>query len=235
MQLNEEKTGNETVCLSTASVCNSVNLMKKESDDSSDQKKLEENLLINRSTSYFVFRTESMNKDSKNKVDETRSIRKQKSISELCINDIPSLRSTEIIKNIISSSREAQSNALKTISSTKLNAEKTMTNNQTKVEQSKASKLVDMNENKNSTKDRLLHRISSPPIINFSTWNDRPKVEVSVMNDYTISKNFTINNREQPKIMDMLEKNRGKVIFKTEQILPKVIKVSIISLKHTSK
>jgi hypothetical protein len=132
---------------------------------------------------------------------------KQKSTSELSISDVPSLQSLEVIKNILNSSRK---NSLQDPSTSALNEEiapvAAAVEVKKQVELRSSKVIAEENEKKKeiirqlesqmsessplrevkkeaAPKNESQWRYSGPPKINFSTWNERPKVEVAVMND----------------------------------------------------
>lgn len=179
------------------------------------------NAMPQRSTSFLSLKAEiaAANKFTKNSNGVPYS--KQKSTSELSISDVPSLQSLEVIKNILNSSRknslqDSSSNALNEVvpvASAKIVAKelkKSVEDEKPRaaiVEDKKKevirqletqlSEPTQLREVKNPIiKNETQYRYSGPPKINFSTWSERPKVEVAVMNDrdYIFGKQNSVNS-----------------------------------------
>lgn len=135
---------------------------------------------------------------------------KLKSTSELSISDLPSLQSLEVIKNILNSSRknslqDSSSGALnvaaanevaapaKVVEELKKLVEVEEAKSKVIVEEMKKKEVIRQLESQLSEPSQLREvkkpsastewRYSGPPKINFSTWSERPKVEVAVMSD----------------------------------------------------
>lgn len=175
------------------------------SDDNNLMKRVTNvNALPQRSTSFLSLRAEiAANNASK----KTVPYSKQKSTSELSISDVPSLQSLEVIKNILNSSRK------NSLQDPQGEVDATVTQTSTQVTVAEVKKLLDepkaeppkvieekkkevirqlesqmsepsqLREVKKPSVAESQWRYSGPPKINFSTWSERPKVEVSVMND----------------------------------------------------
>lgn len=182
------------------------------------------NAMPQRSTSFLSLKAEiaAANKFTKNS--NGVPYNKQKSTSELSISDVPSLQSLEVIKNILNSSRKNSLQDSSSMSSSALNDDFTLASTKTvakelkkPVEKPRASAIVEVKKNevirqlesqlsepsqlrevKNpvAKKESQQWRYSGPPKINFSTWSERPKVEVAVMNDgdYIFGKQNSTNS-----------------------------------------
>lgn len=169
------------------------------------------NALPQRSTSFLSLRAEiAANNASKNTKVNAVPYSKQKSTSELSISDVPSLQSLEVIKNILNSSRknslqdpqgevDATVTQITTTQVTVAEVKKLLDEPKVesppppKVIEEKKKEVIRQLESQMSEPSQLREvkkpsadsqwRYSGPPKINFSTWSERPKVEVAVMND----------------------------------------------------
>jgi hypothetical protein len=161
------------------------------------------NALPQRSTSFLSLRAEIAANNATKKVNAV-PYSKQKSTSELSISDVPSLQSLEVIKNILNSSRknslqdpqgEVETVTKVTVAEVKklLEEPKVESSPPPKVIEEKKKEVIRQLASQISEPSQLREvkkpsadsqwRYSGPPKINFSTWSERPKVEVSVMND----------------------------------------------------
>lgn len=188
----------------------SIGQQRKSSDDNNLMKRVTNvNALPQRSTSFLSLRAEiaANNATKVNAVPYS----KHKSTSELSISDVPSLQSLEVIKNILNSSRknslqdpqgEVDASVITTQSISVAEVKKLLEEpkvessppppppkviEETKKEvirqiESQMSEPSQLREVKKPSADSQW-RYSGPPKINFSTWSERPKVEVAVMND----------------------------------------------------
>lgn len=182
-------------------------------DDNSLMKRVTNvNALPQRSTSFLSLRAEFTANNASSKSTKVNAVpySNQKSTSELSISDVPSLQSLEVIKNILNSSRK---NSLQdpqgevdtkvtqitttqvTVAEVKklLEEPKVESPPPPKVIEEKKKEVIRQLESQISEPSQLREvkkpstdsqwRYSGPPKINFSTWSERPKVEVAVMND----------------------------------------------------
>lgn len=117
---------------------------------------------------------------------------KQKSTSELSISDVPSLQSLEVIRNILNSSRKNSLQDSPPIAEDvpsppefkKEHAERII-----KIEMmnEKAKEIATVEKQPSPIVDKKpeipQYRYQGPPKINLGTWNERPKIEVSIKSD----------------------------------------------------
>lgn len=224
-------------------------------DDDIEIKRTNVNAMPQRSTSFLSLKAEiaAANKFTKNSNGVPYS--KQKSTSELSISDVPSLQSLEVIKNILNSSRK---NSLQDSASSALNDEvttATVVSVVTKevveppkviVEEMKKKEVIrqlesqmseplthQLREVKTNKNDSQQWRYSGPPKINFSTWSERPKVEVAVMNDgdYIFGGG---QNSSLPRDIKTSTTSTS-VLKKAEIFAPKPVTVSTTSLINTAE
>lgn len=225
------------------------------------------NALPQRSTSFLsLVHAQKAEKLSNNKniTDNNVPYSKQKSTSELSISDVPSLQSLEVIKNILNSSRKNSLQDHPPTSASDDDSKKSLPTIQSAPIQSKKGEKIETKKVIDELKEKTIlrnyesqksapavevkkkpevsnqWRYSGPPKINFSTWSERPKVEVAVMSDEdyifggvaaaTSPRSFK-NQENEPTFpsQSMLKKTGRNLIEKdgneTQKHLPKVLHV----------
>lgn len=136
---------------------------------------------------------------SRDQTTDEHTSRRRRSSSEVSIGESPSLLSIGVMKSILLNSRK---NSLS--SSSEVSA-KTSTPTECDIQPMEEPSPKNNNKfktinNINNTKPRSeekIYRYSGPPNIQFSTWSERPKVQVAVKNEHNSSFDETTSNTGQ--------------------------------------